>query len=95
MKIFLCVFLLFLNGLVNAKDHDNVFNEELVIKELSNNFVNTYFQFTTRWNINSRDDRKFYCEKKNQMLDCFLLLSLAHRFAIALHIRIVSSLRHK
>lgn len=50
--------LLLFCALVNAKDHDNVFNEELVIKELSNSFVNTYFQFTTRWNIKTNDDRK-------------------------------------
>lgn len=45
-------------SLVNGKDHDNVFNEELVIKELSNNFVNSYFQFTTRWITKSSNDRK-------------------------------------
>lgn len=42
----------------NAKNHDNIFNEELVIKELSNGFVNSYFQFTTRWNTKSPNDRK-------------------------------------
>jgi hypothetical protein len=47
-------------SLINAKDHDNVFNEELVIKELNNDFVNSYFQFTTRWNIKSKDDCKFF-----------------------------------
>lgn len=45
--------------LTNAKYHNNVFSEELVIKELNNNFVNTYFQFTTQWNFKtSENDRK-------------------------------------
>lgn len=58
MKSLLLIVLLFFCAIVNAKDHDNVFNEELVIKELSNNFVNTYFQFTTRWNVKTSEDRK-------------------------------------
>lgn len=42
-----------------AKYHNNVFSEELVIKELNNNFVNTYFQFTTQWNYKTKEnDRK-------------------------------------
>ena len=57
MKILTLILILFL-ALTYAKDHENVFNEELVVKELSNNFVNTYFQFTTRWNIKKIDDRK-------------------------------------
>lgn len=59
MKILLLVLIYF--NLVNAKDHDNVFNEELVIKELSNSFVNSYFQFTTRWSTKSQNDRKSDC----------------------------------
>lgn len=58
MKVFETLILLLFCTLAYAKDHDNVFNEELVIKELNNNFVNTYFQFTTRWNIKSNNDRK-------------------------------------
>lgn len=43
----------------NAKYHNNVFSEELVLKELNNNFVNTYFQFTTQWNFKTNEnDRK-------------------------------------
>lgn len=42
-----------------AKYHNNVFSEELVIRELGNSFVNTYFQFTTQWNFKSNEnDRK-------------------------------------
>lgn len=58
MKIFVKFVLLLICASANAKDHDNVFNEELVIKELHNNFVNSYFQFTTRWNIKNNNDRK-------------------------------------
>lgn len=61
MKLFKTIILFVSYGLINAKDHDNAFNEELVIKELSNNFVNTYFQFTTRWSIKSFDNRKLSC----------------------------------
>lgn len=43
----------------NAEDYrENVFNEELVIKELSNGFISSYFQFTTRSYIEKLDDRK-------------------------------------
>lgn len=58
MKSLLTIVFLLICAVAHAKDHDNVFNEELVVKELSNNFVNTYFQFTTRWNVKTRDDRK-------------------------------------
>jgi hypothetical protein len=44
---------------LTSSDHDNVFNEELVLKELNNDFLYSYFQFTTRWNIKTRNDRKF------------------------------------
>lgn len=55
---FLIIFIVSLN-LTNAKYHNNVFSEELVIKELNNNFVNTYFQFTTQWNFKTNEnDRK-------------------------------------
>ncbi|CRL01788.1 CLUMA_CG015004, isoform A [Clunio marinus] len=57
MKILSFIFINFLSySFIDAKKNDNVYHEELVIKELQNNFVNTYFQFTTRWNIHSRDD---------------------------------------
>lgn len=60
MKIeILSLILSVLFALTHAKYHDNVFNEELVIKELNNDFVNTYFQFTTRWNIKTHEDRNF------------------------------------
>jgi hypothetical protein len=42
----------------HAKNSNNAFSEELVIKEIGNNFVNTYFQFTTQWNYKNKNDRK-------------------------------------
>lgn len=53
------VFFVVLISLTQAKYHNNVFSEELVIKELNNNFVNTFFQFTTQWNYKTNEnDRK-------------------------------------
>lgn len=59
-SIFLLIHLIYFCHLIEAKYyHNNVFNEELVIKELNNNFVNTYFQFTTQWNYKTNEnDRK-------------------------------------
>ncbi len=60
MKIFQFLLFLIYYSSANAKYHNNVFSEELVIKELNNNFVNSYFQFTTQWNYkNEENDRKF------------------------------------
>lgn len=57
----------------NAKYHNNIFSEELVIKELNNNFVNTYFQFTTQWNYKTKEnDRK--------KIDIFLVAMILRRF---------------
>lgn len=48
-------------SLTYAKYHNNVFSEELVIKELNDDFVNTYFQFTTQWNFKTNEsDCKFF-----------------------------------
>ena len=74
MRILESFLLLFYCALINAKDQENVFTEELVIKELSNNFVNSYFQFTTRWNIKSTDDRKFI-ENDSIQTDLISLIS--------------------
>lgn len=76
-----------------AKYHNNVFSEELVIKELNNDFVNTYFQFTTQWNYkNGKNDRKL----KNNFIDShskiIYLHSFTHGFAVAFDIRVVSAL---
>lgn len=71
------IFLLFICAAITAaKDHDNVFNEELVLKELNNDFISSYFQFTTRWNIKTRNDRKYkiLCEKRNENLNIFFLV---------------------
>lgn len=38
--------------------HNNVFKEELVVKELKDSFVNTYFQFTTQWNFKTNERKK-------------------------------------
>lgn len=55
----LSVFFLLLISLINlsrSQHHDNVFAEELVLRELDKNFVNSYFQFTTKWVYSSKDD---------------------------------------
>ena len=56
MKIVQFVIFLVLSSFTYAKYHNNVFSEELVIKELNNNFVNTYFQFTTQWNYKTNEN---------------------------------------
>lgn len=52
-------FLLILASLIpNSIQNTDVFNEELFIKPLKSGHVNTYFQFTTRWNLEGPDDCK-------------------------------------
>jgi hypothetical protein len=51
---FLFAFLV-VTQVIKAKD---IFNEELVLKELNNDFVYSFFQFTTRWKVSSEDSRK-------------------------------------
>lgn len=75
MKTLSSLLFLFLCSSIEAKYHDNVFNEELVIKELSNDFVNSYFQFTTRWNTKSPNDRKSESIGSESLIS-FLLLVL-------------------
>lgn len=58
MKIEVLFISLLICAATHAKDHENLFNEELVVKELSDGFISSYFQFTTRWNIEKPDDRK-------------------------------------
>ncbi|KAL5276747.1 PIGT family protein [Megaselia abdita] len=41
---------------VNLSEQSEQYHEELFIKPLPNGFVNTFFQFTTRWNMASRED---------------------------------------
>ena len=58
---FLWILIVLINykATTEAKYHNNVFKEELVIKELKDSFVNTYFQFTTKWNFKSnKNERK-------------------------------------
>jgi len=38
---------------------DERFHEELVVRPLSGDHVNTYFQFTTRWHYGEKDNREF------------------------------------
>lgn len=38
---------------------DERFHEELVVRPLSGDHVNTYFQFTTRWHFGKKDNRKY------------------------------------
>lgn len=50
---------LLLHVVANADDPSgNVFNEELVLKELGDGFISSYFQFTTRSYFENPDDRK-------------------------------------
>lgn len=61
----LVVFLFY--AVINAEENrENVFNEELVIKELSDGFISSYFQFTTRSYIQKADDRKIVKQLDNE-----------------------------
>lgn len=85
----LCYLFILIWGIaINAKDHDNVFNEELVMKELTNDFIYSYFQFTTRWNIKTRNDRKKRQNTKKAdgkiIIISFLFSSSSHRFTVAI-----------
>ncbi|XP_063706858.1 GPI transamidase component PIG-T [Culicoides brevitarsis] len=51
--LFLLIFCAFIKLSVQNVD---IYDEELYIKPLKQGFVNTYFQFTTRWNLDSPDD---------------------------------------
>ena len=42
--------------ITNSIQYDDEFNEELFIKPLQSGHINTYFQFTTKWNHNIHDD---------------------------------------
>lgn len=37
---------------------DEQFHEELVVRPLAGDHVNTYFQFTTRWHYGKHENRK-------------------------------------
>lgn len=38
---------------------DEQFHEELVVRPLAGDHVNTYFQFTTRWHYGKHENRKY------------------------------------
>jgi hypothetical protein len=64
---------LFLINTSLAQHHDNIYNEELVIKELGRNFVNSYFQFTTRWNY-KKENCEFFIENFIVFIDWIFFL---------------------
>lgn len=45
---------------MNVSLQSEHFHEELFIKPLANGFVNTFFQFTTRWTMENREERNFF-----------------------------------
>lgn len=64
------IILVYYNG-AEAKYHNNVFKEELVIRELRDSFVNTYFQFTTQWNFKTNEN-----ERKKSKIDYYFSILL-------------------
>lgn len=42
----------------SSKNKNEEYHEELVVQPLASGFINTYFQFTTRWSYGQRDNCK-------------------------------------
>ncbi|XP_070498715.1 GPI transamidase component PIG-T [Chironomus tepperi] len=84
---FLLIFAISLS-LTNAKYHNNVFSEELVIKELNNNFVNTYFQFTTQWNFKTNENDLLHTDLLSRSISELFL----HYDIIELHVTLSNGL---
>lgn len=42
-----------------SKNKNEEYHEELVVQPLASGFINTYFQFTTRWSYGQRNNCKF------------------------------------
>ncbi|EDX02260.1 GPI transamidase component PIG-T [Drosophila yakuba] len=53
---FVLLLLVALNAGANLGRDDERFHEELVVRPLSGDHVNTYFQFTTRWHYGDKDN---------------------------------------
>lgn len=59
MRVEVLFLSLLFHVVTNADDpRGNVFNEELVLNELADGFISSYFQFTTRSYFENPDDRK-------------------------------------
>lgn len=52
------VFVIVLSLVHVSQQNADIFNEELYIRPLKSGHVNTFFQFTSRWNIETEDDCK-------------------------------------
>lgn len=51
--------LILITQIINSLQNNDYFNEELFIKPLQSGHVNSYFQFTTKWDLEKNDSRKF------------------------------------
>lgn len=51
--------LILITQILNSSQNNDNFNEELFIKPLQSGHVNTYFQFTTKWDLEKSDSRMF------------------------------------
>lgn len=58
-NILLSIFYLFLLNARKTIECSDIFNEELVIKPLATGHINTYFQFTTSWQIKNNESREY------------------------------------
>lgn len=54
-KVFLVIFLVLIEESYQFTDS---FSEELYLKPLESGHINSYFQFTTKWDMNKNDSRK-------------------------------------
>ncbi|KAG5681097.1 hypothetical protein PVAND_010563 [Polypedilum vanderplanki] len=88
MKFLKILIFLFYFSIVHAKYHNNVFNEELVIKELNNNFVNTFFQFTTQWNYQTYNNDLLHTDFLSRSISELFL----HYDIVELHITLSNGL---
>lgn len=59
-NILLSIFYLFVLNAIKSIECSDIFNEELVIKPLATGHINTYFQFTTSWQIKNNESRELY-----------------------------------
>lgn len=50
--------LVLITQIINSLQNNDYFNEELFIKPLQSGHVNSYFQFTTKWDLDKNDSRK-------------------------------------
>lgn len=51
--------LILITQIINSLQYNDIFNEELFIKPLQSGHINSYFQFSTKWDLEKTDSRMF------------------------------------